>query len=250
MPKRLDCICLFDVDGTLTQPRKLVKKETLEFLEKLRERVLIGVVGGSDLNKQLEQLGSDCLERFDFFFSENGLAAYKDAKQIKKTSFKDHIGEAKLKELINFILHYIADMDIPIKRGTFIEFRNGMLNVSPIGRNCSQSERDEFEVMDKKNGWRAAFVAALKEKFADLDLTFSIGGQISFDVFPKGWDKTFCLQYIEPPYESGISEVHFFGDKTSPGGNDFEIFTSEKTIGHTVTCPEDTVKFCTELFFK
>ena len=106
------------------------------------------------------------------------------------------------------------------------------------------------QVLDTKHGWRTTFVAALKEKFADLDLTFSIGGQISFDVFPKGWDKTFCLQYIEPPHESGITEVHFFGDKTSPGGNDFEIFTSEKTIGHTVTCPEDTVEFCTERFLK
>lgn len=34
-------------------------------------------------------------------------------------------------------------------RGTFIEFRSGMLNVSPIGRNCSQEERDEFEKYDK-----------------------------------------------------------------------------------------------------
>ena len=32
--------------------------------------------------------------------------------------------------------------------GTFIEFRNGMLNISPIGRNCSQSERDEYEKYD------------------------------------------------------------------------------------------------------
>lgn len=82
-----------------------------------------------------------------------------------------------MQELINFTLHYIADLDIPIKRynvdpttslysclqsdkmiyfldicihrGTFIEFRNGMLNVSPIGRNCSQEERDEFERYDK-----------------------------------------------------------------------------------------------------
>lgn len=34
-------------------------------------------------------------------------------------------------------------------RGTFVEFRMGMLNVSPIGRNCSQEERDEFERYDK-----------------------------------------------------------------------------------------------------
>lgn len=32
---------------------------------------------------------------------------------------------------------------------------------------------------------RAKFVEVLEEKFADLNLTFSIGGQISFDVFPQ-----------------------------------------------------------------
>jgi phosphomannomutase len=32
------------------------------------------------------------------------------------------------------------------------------------------------------------------------------------------------------------------------GGNDYEIFSSEKTAGHTVTSPDDTQKQCTELF--
>ena len=31
---------------------------------------------------------------------------------------------------------------------------------------------------------RKAFIAKLKEEFAELGLTYSIGGQISFDVFP------------------------------------------------------------------
>lgn len=34
------------------------------------------------------------------------------------------------------------------------------------------------------------------------------------------------------------------------GGNDNEIFESPLTIGHTVTCPEDTIQQCKELFFK
>lgn len=34
------------------------------------------------------------------------------------------------------------------------------------------------------------------------------------------------------------------------GGNDYEIFESERTVGHTVTSPEDTMKQCKELFFK
>lgn len=36
-------------------------------------------------------------------------------------------------------------------------------------------------------------VEALKTEFADLHLKYSIGGQISFDVFPEGWDKTYVV---------------------------------------------------------
>jgi phosphomannomutase len=65
------------------------------------------------------------------------------------------------------------------------------------------------------------------------------GGQISFDVFPKGWDKTYCLQHLE---KDKFEEIHFFGDKTDPGGNDHQIFTDPRTIGHKVTSPADTMR--------
>ena len=120
-----------------------------------------------------------------------------------------------------------------------------MMNISPIGRNCSREERNDYEKIDLAQDIRKNMVAAMKKEFADLNLTFSIGGQISFDVFPAGWDKTYCLQYLK---EGEFDEIHFFGDKTFEGGNDYEIFTSDKTIGHTVTSPEDTKEQCTKLF--
>lgn len=221
-------LALFDVDGTLTAPRKGVTPEMLKFMQDLRKFVTVGVVGGSDLVKISEQLGQTVTTDYDYVFSENGLVAHKQGKLIGTQSLKTFVGDEKLKEFINFTLHYIADLDIPIKRGTFIEFRSGMLNVSPIGRNCSQEERDEFEKYDKVQNIRSKMVSILREKFAHLNLTFSIGGQISFDVFPQGWDKTYCLRYLD-----GFNEIHFFGDKTYKGGNDHEIYESERTIGHT-----------------
>ena len=86
---------------------------------------------------------------FDFCFSENGLTAFRKAKPLASASFIKWIGEETYQKICNFILKYIADLEIPVKRGTFIEFRNGMINVSPIGRNCSHPERDEFEKYDK-----------------------------------------------------------------------------------------------------
>ncbi|XP_038682911.1 phosphomannomutase-like [Tripterygium wilfordii] len=236
-------IALFDVDGTLTAPRKVATPEMVEFMQELRKIVTVGIVGGSDLSKISEQLGKTVVNDYDYVFSENGLVAHKEGKLIGTQSLKSLLGEDKLKEFINFTLHYIADLDIPIKRGTFIEFRSGMLNVSPIGRNCSQEERDEFERYDKVYSVRPKMVSVLREKFSHLNLTFSIGGQISFDVFPRGWDKTYCLRYLQD-----FREIHFFGDKTYKGGNDHEIYESEMTIGHKVTSPEDTMEECKKLF--
>ena len=42
--------------------------------------------------------------------------------------------------------------------------------------------------------------------------------------------------------------IHFFGDKTFEGGNDYEIFTDSRTIGHTVTGPQDTIAELKALF--
>ena len=55
-------------------------QDVLTLLEKLRERVVVGFVGGSDLAKQREQLGEDCTDRFDYCFSQNGLVAYRDGE--------------------------------------------------------------------------------------------------------------------------------------------------------------------------
>jgi phosphomannomutase len=212
--RNTNILALFDVDGTLTAARQTITPEMKLFMESLMGKVVVGIVGGSDLVKQKEQLGEDVIHTYDYSFSENGLIAYKHGELIGKTEIHKFLGEKSLKRLINWILRYIADLDIPVKRGTFIEFRAGMLNVSPIGRNCSKDERDEYEKFDLEHGIRKAMVAAIQTEFADLNLTFSIGGQISFDVFPNGWDKTYCLNYIK---EGEYDEIHFFGDKTFPG---------------------------------
>lgn len=216
----------------------------LDFLKQLREKVFIGMVGGSDLKKQREQLGDGVLDMFDYTFSENGLVAYEGNSLIAEASLVGHLGETRLQQLINYILKYVAELDIPVKRGTFIEFRKGMLNVSPIGRNCSQQERCDFEVYDKDAKVRETMVAALQKEFADFGLTYSIGGQISFDVFPTGWDKTYALQFVDDKFE----HIHFFGDKTYKGGNDYEIYESERTIGHVVKNPQETMDICRKLF--
>ena len=54
------------------------------FLQKLRQKIKIGVVGGSDFEKVQEQLGDDVIKKYDYVFPENGLVAYRDGKLLCK----------------------------------------------------------------------------------------------------------------------------------------------------------------------
>ncbi|XP_013383356.1 phosphomannomutase 2-like [Lingula anatina] len=243
-------LCLFDVDGTLTAPRKKITPEMETFMEQLDKKVVVGLVGGSDLSKISEQLGKseeDVIKKFEYVFSENGLVAHKNGQLIAKESIQNYMGEEKLQKFINYALGYMSKIELPAKRGTFIEFRSGLINVCPVGRSCSQAERDQFGEYDKVHNIRKQFVEDLRKQFPDNGLVYSIGGQISFDVFPEGWDKRYCLNHIAG---DNFKVIHFFGDKTNPGENDYEIFMDPRTVGHSVKSPEDTRQQLMELFFQ
>ena len=236
---------LFDIDGTLTPSRRTVSKEILQMLKDLRKIATVCIVGGSDLPKQQDQLGKDVLDLVDYTFSENGLVSYHGHELIEKMSFLEKFPIDQYKRLVNWTLRYIADLDIPQKSGTFFELRTGMVNISPVGRNCTIGQRMEFFELDKKHKYRQTMVDRMKEEFKDLNLQFSIGGQTSFDVFPIGWSKVYCLKFIDGKYD----EIHFFGDMTMEGGNDYEIANDPRVISHTVLNPEDTLKQVNDLFF-
>ena len=55
-----------------------------DYLMTLKERVVVGIVGGSDLPKQKEQMGENVVDEVDYSFSENGLVAYKAGSLIGK----------------------------------------------------------------------------------------------------------------------------------------------------------------------
>ncbi|CAH8603873.1 unnamed protein product [Schistosoma guineensis] len=228
-------ICLFDVDGTLTKPRNIISDHMTECLLKLCSNIPLAVVSGSDFQKVSSQIGTLATEKFSYIFSENGLVVHSYGQKIKSTNIVEHVGEDILQRFINFCLQYMSNLWLPRKRGNFIEFRNGLINVCPVGRSCSQEERDEFAEYDAKHKIRENFVMKMRSEFHSSPLEFAIGGQISIDVFPKGWDKRYCLQFLKD-YDT----IHFFGDKTEEGGNDYEIFNDPRTIGHTVMSPENT----------
>jgi len=207
MEGRKKILVLFDVDGTLTPSRQATKPDMIEVLKELRKRVYTAIVGGSDIAKILEQLGQNAIKENDYVFAENGCISYKNGEQIvTNKTIKIFLGEEKSKKLTEWLENYCRTAETPSKASHFVEWRSGMVNTSPIGRSCTQAQRDEFYAWDNKHKLREKMVELLKENFGDCGLQFSLGGQISIDIFPKGWDKTLCLEYVDP----GFEQIHFF----------------------------------------
>jgi phosphomannomutase len=237
-------IILFDVDGTLTVPMNKITDEMLDTLKKISQHIDIGFVGGSNIEKITKQLGEENLKLFKYGFAENGLHAFENNTEFHKVNLIKVLGEQNYQKIINVCLKVLSEVNIPVKRSNFVEVRNGMINISPIGRSCSQEERDNFYEYDQKNSIRKTIVEKLKVLLKDYNLTFAVGGQISIDITNKGWDKTYCLQFIESKYQ----KIYFFGDKTEPMGNDHEIYMDPRIEGHSVLNYHNTIEILNKLW--
>ncbi|KAL1546430.1 phosphomannomutase [Salvia divinorum] len=102
-----------------------------------------------------------------------------------------------------------------------------------IAEQLGKTVTDDYDYMFAENG----LVAYKHGKLIGTQSLKSFLGEEKLKVFPQGWDKTYCLKYLDE-----FQEVHY------KGGYDYEIFESERTNGHTVTSPEDTINQCTKLF--
>lgn len=130
-------LLLFDVDGTITESTLPVSSEMTQLLIsiKMTGNYDMYLVSGGEYEKLINQIGKKNEYIFEYICSENGLATYKDSKLIFEKNIKDILTEHTIQTIINCILKYIANLELPFKRGTFIEFRKSMMYIIPIGSN-------------------------------------------------------------------------------------------------------------------
>ena len=114
-PENPRIIALFDVDGTLTIPRGEVEEIMMDVLKSLRQKITVGIVGGSDLPKQEEQLGAGIVDEVVWNFSQNGLVAYNNGNLLESNSISKHLGEDNIKRIVNWVMKYLCEVDLPVK---------------------------------------------------------------------------------------------------------------------------------------
>ena len=239
-------IVLFDMDGTLTPPRKELDRDLIPALRELAKISEIGIVTGSDHNYVLQQMGL-LMENSEIRYKLhilpcNGTKYYPPPQAATHThelafqkNMREELGELQFSTIMRFILQRQAQLhlySIPMT-GHFVNYRGSMINWCPIGRNANDNDRQRFEEFDKTdNSFRMNEIKGFEKFLAKTNmldkLTIKLGGETSFDIYPKGWDKTFALQHFED------YECWFVGDRCGENGNDQAIYEKLRVHGRSV----------------
>ena len=242
-------IILFDMDGTLTPARKAMTGDVAEKLFELyNSGIEFGIISGSGMNYIMEQCaillksyGKDleglkiypCNGTKYFVWDHTKL----EPRQVYCQSIRSELGDVKLKKVLNALLKYQIDLMNNYKfserfnyTGTFVDYRESLINWCPIGRNANMIDRAVFEDLDAYFKIREKFARVLGKDPAFSGLAIKIGGSTSFDIYPYGWDKTFPLNGNSEKSELQDYELFFVGDRCKEGGNDYEIYEYVKQL--------------------
>ena len=259
-------IVLFDMDGTLTEPRQKMGIDMEQQLRNLQEADYeIGIITGSDMNYVKQQ----CSGLFDLslvdtskihFLPCNGTKYILNRKTVYERNMREYMGERLWNRLMVLLIELQKDLvmqyNIPLT-GHFFDYRGSIINWCPIGRNASLEDRKKWEELDVDNKIRKPFLKQLKALIyehvshlgdltaSDVELKVKYGGDTSFDIFPVGWDKTYALEQTN--ILSDYGKIHFIGDRCKQNGNDYELFIHPKTIGLETTSPEQTIKIVNKI---
>ena len=142
----MDRIFIFDIDGTLTPSRLMMKKEFAKFFDKWSNENKYYLVTGSDIDKTKEQLPIAYMDRAEAIFTCCGNQMWRNNKLIYNNKFEL---TSKLKNTLEVIL---MSNQYPHRYGNHIEDRGSMVNFSIVGRNCTQEQRDEyFKYLEENN---------------------------------------------------------------------------------------------------
>lgn len=239
-------LILFDVDGTLCESgRQITNKMASKLNLLMNNKINIGIVGGGTYDKIMMQLNNTVYPYY--IFSECGSVYHKFDFQknkyelINKNNIRDEPEYRKINILIKICLEFISRVEYTIS-GHLIDLRNGLIYVSLVGMVGTDDEREEFIKLDKVHLYRERLIDLLKKKTNELELNnyldICLGGSVGIAIYPKKWNKTQVLNWID---DIENTEIHFFGDKYLPNGNDYELLSHKLVIPHKVDSPSETL---------
>ena len=233
-------IFVFDMDGTLTPARLPMTQEFAEKFYQWQKTHNSFIATGSDYHKVTEQLPQNVIDAFSGIYAVMGNQLTIKGNVVYQKEFK---ADSKLYERLEM---YRQQSTYPYQLyPNYIEIRIGMVNFSILGRDCPYAEREKYAAWDKQEKEREKIAEQLRMDFPQYDI--SVGGSISMDITPKGCGKGQIAHHLREMYPN--EKIIFFGDKTFPGGNDYELAQTllqmENTQVVQVNHPNEVLDFLT-----
>lgn len=239
-------IVLFDIDNTLTPSGEKIPQKMVETIIKLStiSDIVLGLVGGGKFDKLCWQLG-DSIKYFKYIFTECGSVIYVDQKMVMENNMLAHCNRTVLNNIISKALYTISQMPI-IYHGNQIDFRKGLIYISPPGIQATEYERSYFIKKDKELNLRAKLLTSMKTVNIDNLFEITFGGSCGIAVFPRGWNKSQAIKYFVDQNITG--QIYFFGDKCGSDGNDYPIYSHPLVTGFCVADYQDTIQKINDFF--
>jgi phosphomannomutase len=206
-------IFLFDIDGTLTEPRQMMTPAFESWFYKWMRLKKVYLVTGSDMNKVREQVSDRIIDNCQGVFCSMANELYMDRELVYQNKLN------LPPELEFWLQEQFQKSPYPVKRTNNFEYRPGMLNFSIAGRDSTVEERKAYWEWDKINGERKRIADSINVNYRG-EIEACVGGQISIDIQNTGNNKSLASKWIRKN-DPGI--MIFFGDKTEIGGNDNAI---------------------------
>ena len=209
----------FDLDGTLTQHKTKIDEKNRRLLSELGKRytlLMVGAGGCERIYKQLDCFPIDIIGNYgmqlsvcdggEFRLLRNDTLPTPPCEEVERTV--DRIREK------NGFTSYVGDS---------VEYHpSGCITIALIGTGAELSDKLSF---DPDRSRRRAFYPEVKEAFPDYNVF--IGGSSSFDMAPKPYNKYHALDLYCRERGIAHSEVIFFGDDFTEGGNDESVYLSD-----------------------
>ena len=210
---------IFDVDGTLTPSRKKITPEFFNEFFQFTEENDVYLVTGSDRDKTLEQITPEIYNNCKRVYNCSGSDVYEGDKNVYRDDWE------LPKEVESFLYDELDYSQFMIRNGNHIERRPGGVNFTILGRAEDPFiGRDRYVEWDRQTNERQDIAERIRNQFPDL--TVAVGGQTGIDIGPLGADKSQILRDF-----TADDEIHFFGDRMEPGGNDHSLGEAVKKMG-------------------
>jgi len=211
---------VFDIDGTITVPRKPMDTDFFEKFYSFAKKNKVVLVTGSDKKLALEQIPEKLLSLVKLYTCSG-------AEGLDNIEADCDINDPELiKELETLLDLY----DYKDKTGNHINQRIGMINFSVVGRNANDQQRKEYSEFDKIHKQRQQIVDRLK-KYDNYDIC--IGGEISIDITKKGINKSLVAKDILA--SDPDAQLIFYGNQILDG-NDYFLakHIQENKLGYSI----------------